>query len=141
MKALNPAMTVGVVAKRAGVNIDTIRYYERQGLLSKSARTRAGYRTFTEETIQRLRFIKNAKALGFTLGEIKQLLVLRVTAGSACTAVRRQAQAKVSHIEEKITSLENMKEALQKLITVCLADKPTAKCSFLTNLNSEGISS
>ena len=81
--------------QRAGVKIDTIRYYERRALLPKSPRTEAGYRTLTDETVQRLRFIKHAQALGFTLNEIKQLLALRLTPGkrvpmSEAAPTRRQ---------------------------------------------------
>jgi MerR family transcriptional regulator, copper efflux regulator len=137
MKAGNQTMTVGTAARRAGVKIDTIRYYERRALLSKSPRTEAGYRTLTDETVQRLRFIKHAQALGFTLNEIKQLLALRLTPGKTCADVRSRAVAKAADIEQKIRSLQVMKRALQQLVSACKADGPASKCSFLENLNKE----
>ena len=130
-------MTVGIAAKRAGVKIDTIRYYERRALLPRSPRTEAGYRTLTEETVQRLRLIKHAQALGFTLNEIKQLLELRLTPGKTCADVRSRAEAKIADIERKIRSLQVMKRALQQLVSACKSDGPASKCSFLENLNKE----
>ena len=130
-------MTVGIAAKRAGVKIDTIRYYERRALLPRSPRTEAGYRTLTEETVQRLRLIKHAQALGFTLNEIKQLLELRLTPGKTCADVRSRAEAKEADIERKIRSLQVMKRALQQLVSACKSDGPASKCSFLENLKEE----
>ena len=137
MKAGNGTMTVGTAARRAGVKIDTIRYYERRALLPRSPRTEAGYRTLTDETVQRLRFIKHAQALGFTLNEIKQLLALRLTPGKTCADVRSRAEAKTADIERKIRSLQVMKRALQQLVSACKSDGPASKCSFLENLNKE----
>jgi MerR family transcriptional regulator, copper efflux regulator len=139
MKAGTETMTVGIAARRAGVKIDTIRYYERRALLPKSPRTEAGYRTFTDETVQRLRFIKHAQALGFTLNEIKQLLALRFTPGRTCADVRSRAEAKTADIERKIRSLQVMKRALQQLVSACKSDGPASKCSFLENLNGEDL--
>ena len=130
-------MTVGTAARRAGVKIDTIRYYERRALLPKSPRTEAGYRTLTDETVQRVRFIKHAQALGFALNEIKQLLALRLTPGKTCADVRSRAGAKRADIERKIRSLQVMKRALQQLVSACKSDGPASKCSFLKNLNKE----
>jgi MerR family copper efflux transcriptional regulator len=137
MKAGNGTMTVGTAARRAGVKIDTIRYYERRALLPKSSRTEAGYRTLTDETVQRLRFIKHAQALGFTLSEIKQLLALRLTPGKTCADVRSRAEAKTADIERKIRSLQVMKRALQQLVSACKSDGTASRCSFLENLNKE----
>ena len=130
-------MTVGTAARRAGVKIDTIRYYERRALLPKSPRTEAGYRTLTDETVQRVRFIKHAQALGFALNEIKQLLAIRLTPGKTCADVRSRAEAKTADIERKIRSLQVMKRALQQLVSACKSDGPASKCSFLENLNKE----
>jgi Hg(II)-responsive transcriptional regulator len=138
MKAENGTMTVGTVAKEAEVNIDTIRYYERQGLLPKPSRTRSGYRTFSESTVRRLRFIKNAQALGFTLSEIKQLFTLRIRVGSTCTDVRNRAESKQADIEQKIRSLQAMKRALQQLVSACTTHGPASECSFFENLDRQG---
>jgi MerR family copper efflux transcriptional regulator len=137
MKAGNGTMTVGAAARRAGVKIDTIRYYERRALLPKSPRTEAGYRTLSDETVQRLRFIKHAQALGFTLNEIKELLALHLTPGKTCADVRSRAEAKTADIERKIRSLQVMKRALQQLVSACKSDGPASRCSFLENLNKE----
>jgi MerR family transcriptional regulator, copper efflux regulator len=134
MKAIIGSMTVGALAKQAGVKIDTIRYYERRGLLLTPPRTNSGYRTFTPASIDRLRFIKEAQALGFTLTEVNQLLALRLSPGVTCTDVRERAQAKVAEIEQKIQSLRTMKQALQHVVSACVADGPARKCSFLANL-------
>src|SRR5712664_1369599 len=83
------------LANEGGVNIETIRYYERHGLLPKPPRTHSGYRVFSEDAVVRLRFIKHAQELGFSLKEIKELLSLRVKSGSSCADVRRRAEAKI----------------------------------------------
>ena len=134
MKAAIGSMTVGALARRAGVKIDTIRYYERRGLLPKPARSDSGYRTFTSVSVERVRFIRQAQALGFTLMEINQLLALRLSPGKTCTDVRKQSEAKIADIERKIQSLSKMKEALQRLVSSCAADGPASECSFLANL-------
>ena len=138
MKARSGAMTVGNVAKRAEINIDTVRYYERQGLLPKPPRTPSGYRTFDEATVQRLRFIRNAQALGFTLKEIKQLFSLRITVGSTCSDLRDYAESKVADIERKIESLQAMKQALQELVSACSVNGPVSECSVFESLNTDG---
>lgn len=139
MKPAKETMTAGNVAKQARIKIDTIRYYERRGLLPRSPRSAAGYRILTEATIQRLRFIKHAKGLGFTLREVKQLLDLRVTAAATCADVRQKAEAKVSDMEDKIRSLQAMKRALRQLVAACTADGLARECSFLTNLNRDDV--
>jgi MerR family copper efflux transcriptional regulator len=123
-------MTVGALAKQANVKIDTIRYYERRGLLPKPPRTDSGYRTFTFSSVERLRFIKQAQALGFTLAEVKQLLALCLRPGTTCTEVRKRAEGKIADIELKIDSLNRMKRALQKLVSSCEADGAACECSF-----------
>jgi MerR family transcriptional regulator, copper efflux regulator len=113
MKTVDSSLTVGALAKEAGVKIDTIRYYERHGLLPKPLRTNSGYRTFTPASVERLRFIKQAQALGFTLNEVKQLLALRLSPGMTCIDVRDRAQEKLADIQQKIDSLHAMKVAPQ----------------------------
>src|SRR6266581_4304729 len=96
------------VAKQGGVNLETIRYYERRGLLPKPPRTPAGYRTFDAAALRRLRFIKQAQALGFSLKEIKELLALRLDPRASCADVRRRAEAKIADIDEKLRALRAM---------------------------------
>src|SRR5437667_10945880 len=98
-------LTVSKVAKQAGVNLETNRYYENEGVLPKPPRTHSGYRIFSEGAVKRLRFIKHAQDLGFSLKEIKGLLALRVKLGSSCADVRRKAETKIVDVDEKIQRL------------------------------------
>lgn len=135
MANASTVMTIGTLAKRADGNIDTVRYYERRGLLPKARRTHSGYRTFDEATVERLRFIKEAQAIGFTLTEIKQLIALRVTPSATCADVRERAETKLYDIDQKIVVLRRMKRTLQRLVSACQSDGPASECSFLANLN------
>src|SRR6266478_5418885 len=98
-------LTVGELARRAHVNRETVRYYERRRLLPRPARTTAGYRVFTDDAVRRLRFIRHAQMLGFTLGEIGDLLALRVASANTCERVRKQTEAKIADVEKKIETL------------------------------------
>jgi MerR family mercuric resistance operon transcriptional regulator len=111
-------LTISRLARLAGVNLETVRYYERRGLLPEPPRTQAGYRQFPPDAAQRLRFIKRAQELGFSLEEIRDLLVLRVEPGN-CVDVRARAQAKIADIEEKMKTLAAMKSTLRTLIHQC----------------------
>lgn len=106
------AMRIGDVAKRSEVGIETIRYYERQGLLAEPQRKPSGYRQYDESVVSRLRFIRRAKALGFTLAEIKELVGLGYDTETRCEHVRQRAERKVEDIESKIRSLQKMKRSL-----------------------------
>src|SRR6266849_851913 len=97
-------VTIGRLAKAVGVNVQTVRYYERRRLLSSTARTPSGYRVYGVEEVRRLRFIKNAQALGFTLHEIADLLSLRVNSAARCGDVQRRAQAKLAQVATKVRS-------------------------------------
>ncbi len=127
-------LTIGKVARLAEVGVETIRYYERQGLLDKPPRSAAGYRQYSEETVARLRFIKRAKSLGFSLREIRELLALRIDPQSTCDDVRRAAEAKIRDIEEKIRALRRMKEVLTKLAAECPGQAPVSQCPILDAL-------
>ncbi len=127
-------VTIGRLAKAIGVNVQTIRYYERRRLLSPTVRTPSGYRVYGEEEVQRLRFIKNAQALGFTLQEVADLLNLRVSSAARCGDVQRRAQAKLAHVEAKVHNLEALAQALKDLIRTCRAGQPTNRCPILKSL-------
>src|SRR5712664_1058732 len=99
------------LANEGGVNIETIRYYERHGLLPKPPRTRSGYRVFSNDAVTRLRFIKRSQELGFSLKEVKELLTLRVRQGSGCADVRQKAEAKIVDVDGKIRHLLEIKKA------------------------------
>lgn len=126
--------TIGQLAKGAGVNVETVRYYERRRLLAPTDRKPSGYRIYGEEALQRLRFIKNAQALGFTLREVAELLSLRVTSTARCGDVERRAQGKLAEVEAKIQDLQALARVLQSLIRTCRAGQPTDRCPILKSL-------
>jgi MerR family copper efflux transcriptional regulator len=131
-------LTRGRVAREGGVNIETIRYYERRGLLPKASRLASGYRAFQPEAVRRIRFIKHAQALGFSLKEIKELLALRATPRACRADVRARAAEKIGEIEEKLRALRAMKRALEKLVTECTAGAGSATdCPILEALDTE----
>ena len=129
------SLTISKVAHRAGLPIDTVRYYEREGLLQKPTRTAGGYRQYSPEAVARLRFIRQAKELGFSLGEVKDLLSLRVTPGKSCIDVKLRAEAKIADIEQRIGQLDRMKSALLKLATACSGRGPVSECPILEALD------
>ncbi len=131
------ALTIGRLAKEAGVNLETVRYYERRGLLPRPPRSPSGYRLFPDEAAGRLRFIRRAQELGFSLAEIRELLSLRVSATVERTDVRRRAEAKIADIDAKIRSLESMKRTLRKLTKACAGCGPVSECPILESLDRE----
>ena len=130
-------LTIGQLAKIVGVNIQTIRYYERLKLLRPSARRPSGYRLYSHEEERRLRFIKNAQTLGFTLREIAELLALRVASTARCGEVREKARAKLVQVESKVDDLQALARALNSLIRACRVGRPTGHCPILMSLEDE----
>ncbi len=130
-------LTIGAVSKQAGVNVETLRYYERRGLLQKPPRTLSNYRLYTDETVRRIRFIKRGQELGFTLKEIKELLSLRARPRARCADVRQRAEAKIQDIESKMRTLNAMKKALSKLMAECSGRGPITDCPILEALDEE----
>jgi MerR family mercuric resistance operon transcriptional regulator len=130
-------LTIGKLARAGGVNLETIRYYEREGLLPCPPRTRGGYRIFPDEAPRRLRFIKRAQQLGFSLTEIRELLTLRVKPGTKREQIRARAEAKIADIDQKIEALTAMKRALRQLTTQCSGCGPIAECPILESLDDE----
>jgi len=124
-------LTRGEVAERTGVNIETVRYYEQRGLIPAPSRSPAGYRKYTDDYVERIRFIKRAQELGFTLKEIVELLSLRVDPDSDRADVRRRAEAKTADIEEKILDLQRMRNALISLVATCDGCGPASDCPIL----------
>jgi MerR family mercuric resistance operon transcriptional regulator len=131
------ALTIGAVARGAGVHIETLRYYERRGLLSRPARSVANYRVYDAEAVRRVRLIKRAQQLGFTLAEIEELLSLRAAPKARCADVRDRASAKIRDIEARIAALEAMKTALRKLVRECAGSGPVSRCPILDSLDAE----
>jgi len=127
-------LTVGQLAREAQVGIPTLRFYERSGLLPKPPRTASNYRLYPAEAAGRVRFIRRAQELGFTLGEIKELLNLRVDGQKTCADVRARAEAKLADIEERIRSLRRMSRALSKLASECGRRPSRPGCAVLEHL-------
>jgi MerR family mercuric resistance operon transcriptional regulator len=125
------------MAKRAQVNLETIRYYEREGLLSKPSRSSSGYRIFSQEDLRRVRFIKQAQALGFSLKEIKELLALRIDPESTCADIRERAAAKIVALNEKLRTLQAMKQVLERLTVACPGQGALHDCPILESLDAE----
>lgn len=128
------SLTVGKVAKKAGVNLQTVLYYERRRLLAPDRRTDSGYRLYAPEAVRVIRFIKNAQDLGFTLEEVARLLRLRVGREVQCAKVKRQAQARLTIVQDKIKGLRAMEAVLKRLIRTCSARRTTNRCPILESL-------
>ncbi|MCB0077419.1 MAG: MerR family DNA-binding protein [Anaerolineales bacterium] len=132
-------LTTSQLAQAVEINSETLRYYESRGLLPEPPRNASGYRLYPVQSVERLRFIKGAQALGFTLDEIKELLSLRANDRASKREVREQALQKVEQIEEKIDALETMRDALRHLIGQCSGDGPTSDCPILDGMTTHGI--
>jgi MerR family mercuric resistance operon transcriptional regulator len=128
------SITIGHLARLVGVKADTIRYYERRKLLPRPARRASGYREYGVDDLARVRFIREAQTLGFTLEEISELLRLKVDPKTTCADVRGKAEAKLAGIEEKITALRRLQTALLQLVNSCRGKGPTGECPILEAL-------
>lgn len=128
------AMTVGKLAKRTGVAVETLRYYERRGLLPQAERTESGYRLFRPEAVQRLRFIRRAQTLGFSLDEISELLSLSDDPERSAAEVKMRTRDKIADIELRIQDLQRMKQALVQLDRSCSGHGSTLDCPILASL-------
>lgn len=125
-------MTISKAAARAGVNVDTIRFYERRGLIERPPRAQgSSVREYPEETIQRVRFIRHAQDLGFSLREAHELASLEADPGSDASAVHERAVAKLEEVEAKIRHLQEVRTALAKLIKACPRRGPLRSCSII----------
>ena len=130
---------VGQLAKEAGMNVETIRYYERQKLLPKPNRKEdSRYRVYDENGLKRLLFIKRAKELGFTLKEIKELMNLRIESTATCGDVKHIAEHKLKDVEERIEDLQNIQNVLIKLINKCVCEELSSEdCPILEIIESK----
>ena len=126
---------IGDLARRAGVGIDTVRYYERSGLLKPQARLASGYRRYSDLEVARLRFIRRAQTLGFSLQEVRELLAL--SAARDVARVKRSAQAKLADVEKRIAELERVRTGLSSLISACPGHGRAADCPILQALGGE----
>jgi len=124
-------MKIGMVAKKTGIGIETIRFYEREGLIATPDRGPSGYREYSDDIEIRLSFIRRAKDLGFSLKEIKDLLSLKAKPKSKCEAVKKKAMKKIAEVDEKINQLDTIKSALDGLVKSCNSESPTSDCPIL----------
>ncbi len=130
-------MKIGEVAKAAGVGIDAVRFYEREGLLAEPDRRPSGYRDYAPEAVLDLRFIKRAKQLGFSLKEISELLLINHEPDATASDVKKLAEEKLADLEDKIRSLQRMKKALREVAESCPGRGPTSDCSILRSLTDD----
>ena len=128
-------MTIGRLAKQAGVNVETVRYYERRELIDQPKERRGAFRVYPAEAVRRLRTIKRAQQLGFSLEEIRELLELKLSNTAHCRDVQLQAERKVAEIEEKIRELSKVKRELESLVSACRAEASVAECPILVALD------
>lgn len=129
-------MTVGALAARAGVNVETVRYYQRRGLLARPERAAAGVRRYGEDSLQRILFIKRAQRLGFTLDEVRALLVLND--GTGCAQARAIAERKLSEVEGRLQDLEAIHRTLATLVGRCRARRRRVACPLIEALAQPG---
>jgi DNA-binding transcriptional MerR regulator len=125
------SMTIGELAKQAGVSVQTLRFYEREGLLDRAARDRSGYRAYEHEAMLRLQFIRRAQELGFTLAEIRDLIDLQADPSNDCGDVCAAASAKLAMVEAKLADLDRMRAELARLIDSCSGSVPIAECAIM----------
>ncbi len=131
-------LSIGTVAREAGVGVETLRFYEREGLIENPPRRRSGYRQYPPETVDRVRFIRRAKDVGFSLREIRELLDLRLSPGATAADIRKRALAKIDDIGAKIRSLQRMKRTLRRLTSACRGRGPLHACPILEALEGRG---
>ena len=131
-------LTIGQVARSAGIGVETVRFYEREGLLEEPERRASGYRQYGEEVVRRLRFIRRAKELGFTLKEIADLLALRHDPAATRTDVRERVRAKVEDIEAKVRDLQRIRAVLLSLGETCHGQGPASDCPILEAIDRDG---
>ncbi|HIB43072.1 MAG TPA: MerR family transcriptional regulator [Nitrospina sp.] len=134
---MNVKLKRGELAKKCGIHIATLRYYEKCRLLNPPPRSKAGYRLYSEKDITKIHFIKNAQKLGFSLKEISELIKLRVREGKTCDPVLKKTQNKLGAVEQKIKNLKSMRKVLKELINKCNKDAPTSECPILDSFDSE----
>jgi Hg(II)-responsive transcriptional regulator len=127
-------LSIGQLAKKANVNLETIRYYERRGLIPEPSRNKSGRREYSLEAVKRTKFIMRSQALGFSLREISDLLSLRVEPGTTCADVKARVGTKIEEIEKKISDLEQIRMALLRLSKRCTGQGPVGHCPILEEL-------
>jgi Hg(II)-responsive transcriptional regulator len=130
-------MRTGQIANRAGVNVQTLRYYERRGLLQAPARRDSGYREYPSDAIRIVRFVKRAQELGFTLSEVEILLGLAAGGPESCDAVQELTAEKIAELDAKIASLDSMKKSLQALLDTCSRPRDQRECPLIQSIEND----
>jgi MerR family transcriptional regulator, copper efflux regulator len=130
----NTLQQIGQLAKAAGVNIQTIRYYERRGILKPTEKRDSGYRLYGADAVKTVKFIKHAQELGFSLEEIRDLMRLRAPSTGRCEGVRIRASKKLTDVQEKIAMLQGIEVTLKKLIKDCEDNKTSQKCPIIDSM-------
>ncbi len=124
-------LTIGKVAKLSEVGVETIRYYEREGIICQPKKNGGAFREYPDDVVHRVRFIKRAQELGFSLNEITEMLSLRNDSSGTCSKIKSKADMKLCQIEEKIADLKRIKKALIKVKAICERQDPTSACPIL----------
>ena len=137
--SLPESFTISDAAKSAGLGIETVRYYEREGLLREPPRTASGYRQYNDDDVRRLAFIRRAKTLGFSLREIRELLGLTEQRAASAREVKELASAKLEHVREQIRDLQKIERALHGLVEECTGVGPASRCPILNAIALESI--
>ena len=121
-------LSIGQVAKQTGVTVETVRFYEKQGLIELPQRSESGYRQYPVETTKRVHFIQHAKEVGFTLKEVAELLALRREPGTSCSDIKLRATQKIETVDQKIKDLQLIRAALARMILKCHGSRDLSSC-------------
>lgn len=130
-------LTIGQLAQQSGVQVETVKFYQRRGLIEQPPRPESGYRKYPPEMVRQIRFIRRVKELGFSLQEIGELLGLRVAPGTSCREIKARADAKLADIHQKQSDLGKMGVALRQLAETCQSQGPLSECTILGALDKE----
>lgn len=130
-------LSIGQVAKQTNVTVETVRFYEKQGLIAAPQRSNSGYRQYPPETVKRVRFIQHAKEVGFTLKDIGELLALRREPGTSCADIKLRATQKIEAVDQKIRDLQRIRDSLARMIMKCSGRGGLSECPILEELEME----
>ena len=130
-------LTIGALAAQAGVNVETIRFYQRKGIVPVPSRPERGVRNYSKDHVDRVRFIKAAQLWGFTLSEVADLL--RLQDGMACDATRRIAEERLAVVTDRMRELRNVAEALRRAIAECRARRGRVSCPLIASVRHSGL--
>lgn len=134
-------LTIGQLAERASVGVETIRFYERKGLIIRPGRPSSGFRRYDEDIARRIEFIRHAQELGFSLREIRDLLTLRVDPKTTCAEVKQKTIEKIEEVDQKLKSLSRIRAALAAITRTCAGEGPTSECPILDALDGQSVRS